>query len=140
MVSCCSDEVYANSIFKPCHFTSMAKLAANASQHGLDPQDVQSYVHIIFGLSKDWCASGLRVGCLYTQNTQVLQAMQNLSYFACVSGMAQYTIAEMLEDIPFVESYLKENARRLGESYDTLAGQVSLGRVCTTCCGHSNNG
>lgn len=117
----------------------MAKLAASASQHGLDPQDVQSYVHIIFGLSKDWCASGLRVGCLYTQNTQVLQAMQNLSYFACVSGMAQYMIAEMLEDIPFVESYLKENARRLGESYDTLAGQVSLGRACTTFCSNNIN-
>ena len=118
----CSDEVYANSLFKPCNFTSMARLAANASQHGLDPSEVQSYVHIIFGMSKDWCASGLRVGCLYTQHTALLKAMQNLSYFGCVSGMAQYMVAEMLEDLPFVDSFLAENARRLGGSYDTLAG------------------
>lgn len=123
LICCCSDEVYANSIFKPCDFISMIRLAAAADQHGLDPEEVNSYVHIVFGLSKDWCASGLRVGCLYTRNQEVLKAMQNLSYFGCVSGLAQYLIAEMLEDTSFVDSYLKENARRLGESYDTLAGE-----------------
>lgn len=122
LTAICSDEVYANSLFKPCTFTSMAKLAADATQHGLDSSQVQRYVHIIFGMSKDWCASGLRVGCLYTQNTALLKAMQNLGSFGCVSGMAQYMVAQMLEDLPFVDSFLAENAQRLSISYDTLTG------------------
>lgn len=105
----------------------MAQLAAKASQqHGLRPEDVKNYIHVIFGLSKDWCASGLRVGCLWTLNAQVQAAQQNISYFCEVSGIAEYMIAEMLEDLSFVDTYLKENARRLGGAYDTLAGVCNL--------------
>lgn len=89
-------------------------------------EDVHSYVHVMFGLSKDWCASGLRVGCLWTVNAPVQSAMQNLSYFCAVSGMAQHMLADMLEDRAFVERYLKENLRRLGAAYDTLAGLPCL--------------
>ena len=35
---------------------------------------VDSYVHLIYGLSKDWCGSGLRVGMLYSRNAR-LQAV-----------------------------------------------------------------
>ncbi len=31
-------------------------------------KEVDTYVHLIYGLSKDWCASGLRVGLLYSRN------------------------------------------------------------------------
>lgn len=89
-------------------------------------EDVHSYVHVIVGLSKDWCASGLRVGCLWTLNAPVQSAMQNLSYFCAVSGMAQHMLADMLEDTAFVKRYLKENLRRLGAAYDTLAGLPRL--------------
>lgn len=127
----CSDEIYANSIFKPDNqFTSVAVLAAQAQQHGLDQEDVKSYVHVMFGLSKDWCASGVRVGCLWTLNAPVQAASQNLSYFCGVSGIAQHMLAEMLEDTAFVEAYLKENVRRLGAAYDTLAGRLWLSKYC----------
>lgn len=123
----CSDEIYANSIFKPdSQFTSLAVLASKREEHGLPMEDVHSYVHVMFGLSKDWCASGLRVGCLWTLNAPVQSAMQNLSYFCAVSGMAQHMLADMLEDMAFVERYLKENLRRLGAAYDTLAGLPCL--------------
>ena len=119
----CSDEIYANSIFKPdSQFTSLAVLASNPKEHGLGTEDVQSYVHVMFGLSKDWCASGLRVGCLWTLNAPVQNAMQNLSYFCAVSGVAQHMLVDMLDDTAFVHRYLKENLRRLGAAYDTLAG------------------
>ncbi|DBA72531.1 TPA: hypothetical protein ACH3X2_010289 [Trebouxia sp. C0005] len=120
-----SDEIYANSIFKPdCQFTSMAVLASGAEEHGLNPEDVKSYVHVIFGLSKDWCASGLRVGCLWTLNARIQAALQNVNAFYGVSGIAQHMIADMLEDLSFVDKYLKENKRRLGSAYDTLAGAL----------------
>ena len=120
---CCSDEIYANSIFKAdSHFTSLAVLASKPQEHGLCPEDVRSYVHVMFGLSKDWCASGLRVGCLWTLNALVQNAMQNLSYFCAVSGVAQHMLADLLDDTAFVKKYLKENLRRLGAAYDTLTG------------------
>ena len=102
----------------------MAVLASTAQEHGLDQEDVKSYVHIIFGLSKDWCASGLRVGCLWTLNARLQAALQNVNAFYGVSGIAQHMIAEMLEDLSFVDKYLKENKRRLASAYDTLAGWV----------------
>ena len=119
--------MYANSIFQPdSQFISSAQLAAQPSQHDLSPEDVRSYVHIIFGLSKDWCASGLRVGCLWTLNSRVYAALQNISYFSAVSGLVQHMVAEVLEDIPFVDTYLKENLSRLKASYDVLAGTSSF--------------
>lgn len=30
-------------------------------------------VHVVFGLSKDFCASGLRVGGLHTRNSTLMQ-------------------------------------------------------------------
>ncbi len=100
----------------------MAVLASRAEEHGLNPEDVKSYVHVIFGLSKDWCASGLRVGCLWTLNARLQAALQNVNAFYGVSGIAQHMIAEMLEDLSFVDKYLSENKRRLASAYDTLAG------------------
>ena len=125
----CSDEVYANSIFDPQQqFTSTAQLAAQASQHGLSEQDVRSYVHVVFGLSKDWCGSGLRIGCLWTLNSPLQAALQNISYFCGVSGLVQHMVAEAFEDIAFVDGYLKENLQRLKASYDTLAGECSISK------------
>ena len=112
-------------------------LASNAQEHGLGPEDVQSYVHVMFGLSKDWCASGLRVGCLWTLNAPVQNAMQNLSYFCAVSGVAQHMLADMLDDAAFVKRYLKENLRRLGAAYDTLAGPPLLFSPLLDACGSS---
>jgi aspartate/methionine/tyrosine aminotransferase len=38
-------------------------------------------VHIVFGFSKDFCASGLRVGCLLSRNSALNKALDNISYF-----------------------------------------------------------
>ena len=54
---CCSDEIYANSIFKPHqepNFISMLKLAQEHEAE-LGPL-LHEIVHIVFGLSNDWCA------------------------------------------------------------------------------------
>ncbi|KAL3157543.1 hypothetical protein ABBQ32_011999 [Trebouxia sp. C0010 RCD-2024] len=101
-------------------------------EHGLPSADVQSYVHVMFGLSKDWCASGLRVGCLWTLNEPVQSAIQNLSYFCGVSGLAQHMLADMLEDTAFVRKYVKENLSRLGAAYDTLAGALTKASISFT--------
>ncbi len=82
-----------------------------------------SLQHTIFGLSKDWCASGLRVGCMYTHNPMLCKSLGNMGYFCGVSGLAQYILARALEDLSWVDMYLTENANRLGASYNILAGE-----------------
>lgn len=46
-------------------------------------------VHVIFGMSKDFCASGLRLGCLHSRNASLNSALVNLAYFTLPSSPTQ---------------------------------------------------
>lgn len=39
------------------------------------------YVHIVWGVSKDFCASGLRLGVIYSDNPLVINAIRHQFYF-----------------------------------------------------------
>lgn len=45
--------------------------SGTASSSSYSQRQVDNYVHMVYGLSKDWCASGLRVGMLYSRNTRL---------------------------------------------------------------------
>eukprot|EP00798_Chlamydomonas_sp_ICE-L_P025313 gene25313-10969_t len=83
-------------------------------------------LHVVYGLSKDFCASGLRVGCLHSRNDEIRQAVEGLSYYTSVSGHTQHLLSEILEDKEWVDSFLAENARRMKESYNILAATASM--------------
>lgn len=68
----------------------------------------------------------MRIGCLYSRNTALAGALENLGYFAIPSSMAQEAVSQMLGDLDFVLSYIRENTRRLEASYDALTGQFSF--------------
>ena len=34
---------------------------------------MRTQVHVVFGVSKDFCASGFRVGAVYTQNAEFIK-------------------------------------------------------------------
>lgn len=59
----CSDEIYANSIFKEAHFVSMASILDQASPD-LKAKG-KSLVHTVFGLSKDWWVASARTETLH---------------------------------------------------------------------------
>ena len=71
------------------------------------PSFLGSDVHVVWGLSKDWAASGLRVGFLYTHNEQLLAALSNVNYFTSVSNHTQDALAGVLEDAPWADAYLR---------------------------------
>ena len=83
---------------------------------------VETRLHVVYGLSKDFCASGYRVGVLSTRNEQIVRAMDNVAYFCCVPGPMQFAVAEMLEDEPWVDAFLAENASNLREAHAVLTG------------------
>lgn len=107
------DEIYALSVFdKDEEFVSVIQLLDN--QLGDD-------VHVLWGLSKDFGASGFRFGVLYSQNELLLEAIGNLNVFAGVSHPVQRMMADMIRDKPFAESFLEEARQRLKRNYTICA-------------------
>ena len=134
----CSDEIYALSIYKPqaVPFTSALDLAQRlvrgaSEDGGRGPTQaaVDSFVHLVYGLSKDWCASGLRVGLLHSRNKPLAQALNSLCAFASVSNHTQHVLTEVLSDDAWVESFLAGNAAALGRSYDALSASLDAARI-----------
>jgi aspartate/methionine/tyrosine aminotransferase len=81
-------------------------------------------VHFLWALSKDFGASGFRVGTLYTQNEQLLAALANLNIFSGVSHPIQMITAEILTDDYFVDTFLDASRERLLHSYAICAGKL----------------
>jgi 1-aminocyclopropane-1-carboxylate synthase len=69
-----SDEVYALSVYgndardPTGGFVSV--LSIDVASLGVDP----GLVHVLYGMSKDFAAAGLRLGCLISRNQRLLQA------------------------------------------------------------------
>ena len=123
---CIVDEVYAMSVFDPDKsFTSVYEvLQEEGTSLGDD-------VHIVWSFSKDFCASGFRVGVCYTENQALLGALQQGSYFASCSTDTQASLTKLLQDSSWLSGYFEENQRRLREAYiDTVRFWESLGAKC----------
>lgn len=100
-----SDEIYALSVFgDPNTFTSYATHLKN---------NLGDNVHIIWGMSKDFGASGLRIGVLYTQNKTLLKAISRSNDFLQVSNLAQHILGKILSNSDFISCYLKTNSELL---------------------------
>jgi aspartate/methionine/tyrosine aminotransferase len=96
-------------------FQSVVKVLNNRLGHD---------VHLLYALSKDFGSSGLRVGILYTQNDDLLDALPSVNIYTCVPGPIQYLVAELLTDDAFVESFLETSRNRLLYSYSICAQKL----------------
>lgn len=81
-------------------------------------------VHTVFGASKDFCGSGLRIGALYSRNAALNQALGNLGYFASVPAPLQHALSRLWADDAWLDGFLEENRRRMLEAYTTLTGEL----------------
>lgn len=72
-----SDEIYAQSVFNnaalPNAVPFVSTLTLDISRH-MNP----AMAHVLYGASKDFCANGLRLGLVCTQNEGVLGAMSSI--------------------------------------------------------------
>lgn len=123
-----SDEIYAMSVWDTdeggAPFASLLHALESPICAGLDPDLVHDHAHMIYGMSKDFCASGLRIGFLHTRNSAIHGALNNLTYFTSVGGPLQHQVAEMLEDDAWIDRYFTENNARLKESYRGLSAAL----------------
>ncbi len=116
------DEVYALSVFGARPLVSVASLGPALGER----------VHVVWAFSKDFGASGLRCGVLYSENASVLQAVDALAYWSSCSRQTQHALGELVDDMPWVDAYVTEMRRRLGAAYDrvtTLLGDAGIAYV-----------
>ncbi|KAI4725572.1 PLP-dependent transferase [Aureobasidium sp. EXF-10728] len=74
-----ADEVYALSVFtasSPSNVLFSSVLSVDHSAH-ISP----NHLHVLYGMSKDFACSGLRLGCLYSRNTALMDSISALSHF-----------------------------------------------------------
>ncbi|KAK3160600.1 hypothetical protein QOZ80_1BG0061710 [Eleusine coracana subsp. coracana] len=117
-----SDEIYSGSVFSAPDLVSVAELV---------DESLASRVHIVYSLSKDLGLPGFRVGVVYSYNDEVVTTARRMSSFTLVSSQTQKTLAAMLADEEFAESYIRTNRERLRARHDHIvAGLARAGVPC----------
>lgn len=114
-----ADEIYALSVFGEVEFTSCASVRPALGDS----------IHLVWGFSKDFAASGLRCGVVVTENTEVMQGVEALAYWACCSGDTQHVLRGLISDDAWVERYLELMQSRLGASFRQVTTALDEERI-----------
>ncbi|XP_042266536.1 1-aminocyclopropane-1-carboxylate synthase-like protein 1 [Thunnus thynnus] len=86
-----------------------------------DPQRT----HVMWGMSKDFAMAGIRIGTLYTENRDLVEALAQLGSFHGISGTTQHQVAQLLQDREWIsEEFLPENRRRLKAAHSYMTGEL----------------
>ncbi|XP_041853626.1 1-aminocyclopropane-1-carboxylate synthase-like protein 1 [Melanotaenia boesemani] len=115
------DEVYMLTIFDE-SVTFHSVLSMDSLP---DPQRT----HVMWGMSKDFAMSGIRIGTLYTENRELVEALAQLGSFHGIPGPSQHQVAQLLQDREWINrKFLPENRCRLKAAHSYLTGELrSLG-------------
>ncbi|KAJ5439589.1 uncharacterized protein N7458_010587 [Penicillium daleae] len=116
-----SDEVYALSVYEEESSTDgfVSVLSIEPADIGVNP----ALIHVLYGMSKDFAAAGLRLGCLISQNQRFLQAALSISRFHWPSNISCSIATIILEDHYFIKNFFQQSHRLL-RSHRDLAAQV----------------
>ncbi|KAI9373634.1 pyridoxal phosphate-dependent transferase [Aspergillus egyptiacus] len=115
-----SDEIYALSVWEntvdspdspPVPFESALSIDL---QGIIDPQ----LVHVLWGMSKDFGANGLRLGAIISQrNPQLHLALKGTTIYSYSSGVSDHLTALVLENQEFTDRYIQRNREKLSSAY-----------------------
>jgi aspartate/methionine/tyrosine aminotransferase len=104
------DEVYGASVYDDkSPFTSI--LAIDHKAH-INP----NYLHLLYGFSKDLAGGGLRLGCVWTQNSSLLSALSTISFFSWPTNFSDAIGSAMLEDEEWMSNFREASNKQLKES------------------------
>ncbi|EJT98133.1 1-aminocyclopropane-1-carboxylate synthase [Dacryopinax primogenitus] len=114
-----SDEVYAYSVFSTSDNPNPEPFVSVFSIDFLkEAQCDPARVHILYGMSKDFCCNGLRAAALISQyNPSLLAAVKSTGLFMKVASPSAVAWSCILEDEAYFSKFQKENVRRLQEAY-----------------------
>lgn len=118
-----SDEIYALSTWQntvdkeppPVQFESALSINPEGIIDG-------HRIHVIWGMSKDFGANGLRLGVLISQyNDSLHKALIAVGLYTSISSLTDHVTVKMLEDEEWLDSYIPENQRRLSDAFRKVA-------------------
>ncbi|KAL1588756.1 hypothetical protein WHR41_02451 [Cladosporium halotolerans] len=113
-----SDEIYALSTYEindpnaapTVPFRSILTIP-NIVSH-IDP----ALLHVLYGMSKDLAAGGLRIGTFYTRNSELWRCLSAMNQFHWVPGPADAIATAMLEDEAWIDGFIAQSRQKLGET------------------------
>ncbi|KDQ64900.1 hypothetical protein JAAARDRAFT_188175 [Jaapia argillacea MUCL 33604] len=114
-----SDEIYALSQFKNTHFEKPVPFVSMLSidvkkEAGCNP----ARVHVLYGMSKDWCANGFRIGVFVTQhNPDLRKTFCGIAILMKISSPADTLWSAILNDDEMLDSFVKTNQERLTNTF-----------------------
>lgn len=111
------DEVYANCVYREGGAKFVSAIDIVHKYWGNDYALCREYIHVMFGLSKDFGLSGYRVGYLYSNNDVLLRALGTIVVGKGVSGDTQMRLAPLLGDPDWLDEFLGAATGELLLSY-----------------------
>ncbi|KAH6668473.1 acc synthase [Halenospora varia] len=110
-----SDEVYGLSVFE----VEGEERVPFTSVLSIDPTGLlrTDQLHVMYGMSKDFGAAGLRLGCLISQNKEMTKATRAIGRFHWPSEVACSIATTILEDKQFIAEYTKQSRGLLSKQY-----------------------
>ncbi|KXS93441.1 hypothetical protein AC579_416 [Pseudocercospora musae] len=113
-----SDEVYAQS-WLPSKDCPEPEPFVSILNFDLKKYINPALIQVIYAMSKDLCANGIRVGCIISPfNDELLAAFKSISGFTRAGQLAEQVWLNLLEDRSSLDWYYPEMRRRLAASYD----------------------
>ncbi|KAM4572544.1 1-aminocyclopropane-1-carboxylate synthase-like protein 1 [Odontesthes bonariensis] len=111
------DEVYMLTVFdESVSFQSVLSVGSFP-----DPQRT----HVMWGMSKDFAMAGIRIGTVYSENRDLVEALAQLGSFHGIPGTSQHQVAQLLQDTEWINTeFLPENRRRLKAAHSYLTGEL----------------
>lgn len=125
-----SDEIYALSTFP--NTVDKVPVAEFESASSIDTTDIidPTLVHVIWGISKDFGANGLRLGAIVSQNNQRLHAaLTPVSLYSSSSSLTDHVVANFLDNDEWVDAYIKDNRRKLAENYEHVTAWAKKNNI-----------
>lgn len=78
---------------------------------------LEENVHVVWAFSKDFCLPGMNVGCLISQNEDIITTCRRFAgNTSRVSVQTQTLLANVLSDRAFLDEYIPDNQSRLQDS------------------------
>ncbi|KAF6831092.1 hypothetical protein CMUS01_07477 [Colletotrichum musicola] len=78
-------------------------------------------LHVLWGMSKDFDANGIRLGALVSQhNPSLHSAVTPVAIYSSPSSISDHITANMLDDREWVDVYIEENRRKLQVHYEVI--------------------
>lgn len=112
-----SDEIYALSTWNE-QVESGPPLVPFQSALGIDTKGLiePAKVHVIWGMSKDFGANGIRIGSIISQSNPDLHYSFVLpSIYSSISSLSDHATASLLEDEEWVDWYIEKNRKLLSK-------------------------